>query len=116
MKHKTIATLVALGLACAYTLKAVSAGTPVTFTGEGACAKCLLKEGKECQPTLTVAGEGQNVTYYLKENEATKKLGKQLCTERKKVKVTGTVKPVDGKFELTATKVEIVTEVRPQSQ
>lgn len=116
MKHKTLAALVAIGLACAYSLTADSAGTPVSITGEGACAKCQLKIGNECQITVTVAGEGQDVTYYLKENEETKKLGKRLCSERKQVKATGTIKTADGKFELTPTKVEIVTEVRRESQ
>lgn len=114
MKRRTITALVVMGLACAYSFNAFAAGIPVSITGEGACAKCQLKEGQDCQPTVTIAGEGQNVTYYLKDNEASKKLGKQLCSERKKVKATGTVKPVDGKLELTASKVEIVTEVRPE--
>lgn len=116
MKRRTITALVVMGLACAYTFNAVGAGIPVSLAGEGACAKCQLMEGQDCQLTITVAGEGQNVTYYFKDNEATQKLGKQLCSERKKLKATGTVKPVDGKLELTASKVEIVTEVRPESQ
>jgi hypothetical protein len=108
MKNKLIAALTIGIVAIALAFNAASSGAPVTITGDGACAKCQLKEGKACQPTLTAVEDGKKVTYYLRENAATKEISKQLCTEHKQLKVTGTVQTVDGRFELTPTKVEIV--------
>ena len=108
MKKKLIAILTISGLAFALTINAGPSGAPVTITGDGACAKCQLKEGKTCQPTVTALEDGKKVTYYLRENAATKEISKKLCTEHKQLKVTGTVQSVDGRFEITPTKIEIV--------
>jgi hypothetical protein len=48
------------------------------------------------------------VTYHLTQNEVTKAFAKHLCAEKQKVKATGTVKTVNGKQELTPTKIELV--------
>jgi len=82
-------------------------GKEVTITGEGQCAKCILKEADACQHTITTEEGGRQVTYYLAQNDVAKEFGNQLCKEKKKIKVTGTVKTVGGKQELTATKMEL---------
>ncbi len=79
-----------------------------TITGEGKCAKCALKETKSCQNAIQVKEGGKTVTYYLVQNDVSKKFHENICKETRKVKATGTVKKVDGKLELTPTKIELV--------
>ncbi len=79
-----------------------------TITGEGQCAKCSLKETKECQNAIKVKTGDKTVTYYLVQNDVAKKFHKSICQSTEKVTATGTVKEVDGKHEFTATKIELV--------
>ena len=108
MKNTILAALAIAGLALALPLRAVNAEAEKTVTGEGACGKCILKEAAACQIEIKVGEGDTKVTYYLTENEITKQFGKKLCTEKQKVKATGTVKTVNGKQELTPTKIELV--------
>jgi RecG-like helicase len=89
---------------------AFAADKEVTITGEGKCGKCALKETKECQNVVQVEQDGKKMTYYLVQNDVAKKFHPEVCTETKKVKVIGTVKEVDGKQQLTASKIELVKE------
>ena len=82
----------------------------VTITGEGKCAKCALKEGDKCQNVIQAKENGKTVTYYLAKNEVSNEFHSNICKEAKKVKATGSVKEVDGKKELTATKIELAKE------
>jgi hypothetical protein len=78
-----------------------------TLTGEAKCAKCSLKEADKCQTVLQVEGkDGKKVNYYLVANDVAKKFHGEVCQATKKVAITGTVKKVEGKNELTATKIE----------
>ena len=79
----------------------------ITVTGEGKCAKCVLKETEKCQNAIQTTKDGKAVTYYVVQNEVSKKFNENLCTEGKKVTATGTVKEVGGKKEFTATKIEL---------
>lgn len=81
----------------------------VTITGDGQCAKCILKEGDKCQNVIQTTENGKKVTYYLADNDVSKNFHEDLCKEAKKVTATGTVKEVDGKKELTVTKIEVAT-------
>lgn len=108
MRTKLIALLTMGGLAFTLAANAGPSGATVTITGDGACAKCQLKQGKACEATVTAVEGGKKVTYYLRENDASKEISKQLCSDRKQLKVSGTVQTVDGRFELTPTRVEIV--------
>lgn len=107
MKNKIMALLAVSGLLVTLHGRAVVADSTKTITGDGACAKCILQETKECQLTITVEEGGKKVTYYLTQNNVAKDFGNQLCAEKKKVKATGTVKTVDGKHTLVATKLEL---------
>lgn len=78
-----------------------------TITGEGKCAKCALKEGDKCQNVIQVEKKGKKTTYYLTQNDLSKKFHEYLCKESKKVTATGTVKTVEGKKEFTATKLAL---------
>ena len=80
----------------------------VTITGEGKCAKCMLKEGDKHQTVIETMEAGQPVKYYLADNEVAKKIN--VCQEAKKLTATGIVKEVDGKKVLIASKLEVVKE------
>jgi hypothetical protein len=80
----------------------------VEIKGEAKCAKCMLKEGDECQTVIeTKDKDGKTVKYYLAENKVAKDFHENVCTEAKKVKATGTVKEVAGKKQLTLSKIEL---------
>jgi hypothetical protein len=79
----------------------------VTITGEGKCAKCALHETDKCQNVIQVAKKHKTVTYYLVQNDISKNFHENLCKEPKKVTASGSVKTVDGKKELTVTKIEL---------
>jgi hypothetical protein len=79
-----------------------------TITGEGKCAKCALHETDKCQNALQVQKDGKTVTYYLVQNDVSKNFHDNICKESKKITVTGTVAEVDGKQQITPTKIEAV--------
>ena len=89
---------------------AADEGRKVTITGTGKCAKCALHETDSCQNVIVTEKNGKTVTYYLTKNDISKDFHSNLCKEPKKVKATGTVKEVDGKKELTATKITLAEE------
>jgi RecG-like helicase len=111
-----IATLVVLSLATPTfgadaDKKEGKEGRERTITGEGKCAKCSLKEADKCQNVIEVESKkGGKVKYYVVDNDMAKEFHKNICKENKKVTATGTVKTVDGKREITVTKIEVVKE------
>jgi len=82
-------------------------GKEVTITGEAKCAKCALKVADKCQTVVQVEKKGKTVNYYLADNEVAKGFHESVCSGSKKVTVTGTVKRVNGKRELAATKIDL---------
>src|SRR5438445_13389259 len=108
-KSLAVAAVMAL-LFGATTLRSVAADKAVTITGEGKCAKCALKETKECQNVIQTEKDGKKLNYYLVANDVSKEFHGKLCKESKKVTATGTVKEVDGKLELTLTKIELAAQ------
>ena len=107
MKKSLITLLAITGLAWSLSSSAY-AGEEKTLTGEAKCAKCILKQTDSCQNAVQVKENGKTITYLLAKNDVSKKFHENVCTESKKVKVTGTVKEVAGKFELTPTKIDLV--------
>lgn len=90
---------------------AAEKGKEVTIKGEGKCAKCALHETDECQNVIeTKNKEGKKVTYYLAKNDASKEFHGKICKAPAKVTAHGTVKEVDGKQELTVSKIELAKE------
>lgn len=88
---------------------AAEAGKEKTITGEAKCAKCALKETDKCQTVIQVENKkGKKINYYLTANDVSKAFHENVCKDTKKVTATGTVKKVDGKIELTASKIELV--------
>jgi len=78
----------------------------VTLTGDCMCGKCSLHETEKCQNVLETTVEGKKVKYYLKGKES-KAFHSNVCSETKKVTVTGTVKEVEGKKQIEVTKIEL---------
>jgi len=77
-----------------------------TIKGEAKCAKCMLKEGDKCQTVIETKEKGETVKYYVVDNDTAKNFHENVCHATKKVIATGTVKTVDGKKMLTASKIE----------
>jgi len=102
-----ITTLTGL-LLLAFTTPALAKSKEVTVTGEAKCAKCMLKETSSCQNAIEVKKGDKTTVYYLAPNEVSKSFHDNVCKEAKQVTATGTVKKVDGKMELTATKIDLV--------
>jgi hypothetical protein len=78
-----------------------------TLTGTGECAKCSLKETKECQMAVTTK---DGTKYLVENNDVSKKYHKNICTDKKDVEITGTVSEKDGKKVIAATKIETAKE------
>jgi len=110
MKRTSISIISALAAVVALALAspAFADDQPVTITGEGMCAKCALHETPKCQTVVQVDKDGKKVNYYLKQNAVSKDFHDNICQETKKVTATGTVKEVDGKMVMTASKIELV--------
>jgi hypothetical protein len=83
-----------------------------TIKGTAECAKCTLKETKQCQTAVKVEEGGKTVTYYLEQNAEAKKFHKNICPagSNKKVTVKGDAKEVDGKMVMAPETIEIVEE------
>jgi predicted nucleotidyltransferase len=96
------------GLIIALAVPSLAAeGKEVTIKGEGKCAKCSLKETDSCQNVIQTKEGGKTVTYYLAKNDLSKEFHSNICKEAKKVTAKGTVKEVDGKKELTVSKIDL---------
>lgn len=83
-----------------------------TIKGTACCAKCTLKETKQCQTAVKVEEGGKTVTYYLVQNGVAKKFHKNICPagSKKEVKVTGDAEKKDGKNVLKPESIEVVEE------
>ena len=79
----------------------------VTITGEGKCAKCEMHEADKCQNVIVTEKNGKKETYYLAQNDKSKEFHEKICKAPAKVTATGTVKEVDGKKELTVSKIDL---------
>lgn len=110
MKNTIMALLALGGLVLAMQVSQAVADPEKTITGDGACAKCILKEATECQLTITTEAGGKKAVYYLAQNSVAKEFGNRLCAEKKRITATGTVKTVDGKQVLTPAKIELAKE------
>jgi len=108
MKNKIAVLAGMAALALVFTTSAFAQDKEVTVTGEGKCAKCLLKQADACQNVIEARGEdGKKVTYWVAKNDISDNFHEDLCKSAKKVTATGTVKEEDGKKVLTVTKIEL---------
>src|SRR5580704_1145400 len=110
--NKAVIAMLAGLFLVALTVPAIAADTEKTITGTGKCAKCDLHKTDACQNVVEVTRKnGKVVDYYIADNDVSKDFHKNVCKENKKVAVTGVVKKGDdGKMEITASKIEIITD------
>lgn len=87
---------------------ALAAEKEVTLVGAGQCAKCSLGQTKECQTALVVKQDGKEQVYLLAKNDVSDKFHDEVCSDTKQISVTGVVKEVEGKKEITASHIELV--------
>lgn len=104
---KTLLTLSVTGLFL-LSATAFAADKEKTVTGEGQCAKCSLKKADACQNVIVAKEGGKEVTYYLVQNDVSKKFHKNVCQAKHEVKAKGSVKEVNGKLELTVSEIDLV--------
>jgi len=107
MTNKLIPAVAVIALTMGLSSTAFGKEKEMTITGEGQCAKCALHESKSCQNTITVDEHGKKVTYYLTQNKVSKDFHDHICKSPAKVTATGEVKDVNGKMELTPTKIAL---------
>jgi len=103
MKKLALVYLVALGFAG---LSTSAHADNVTVTGEGACAKCVLKLTTKCQNAITVTkDDGKKEVILLEHNGVSKDFHDTICLNKAKVKAEGTLAEKDGEKVLTPTKI-----------
>jgi hypothetical protein len=107
MKKYLTVLLTISALALALSTSHAATESDKTITGDGACAKCVLKESEKCQATITTEADGKKVAYYVTPNNVAKEFGDKLCAEKKKVTATGKVTTANGKQMLLASKIEL---------
>jgi hypothetical protein len=94
-----------LAVAAMAALSTAAFAKEVTLTGEGKCLKCALKKADKCQNVVEVKDGDKTATYKLT-GDVSKGFHKEICSETKKIKVTGTLDKEHG--ELAVTKIEEV--------
>ena len=97
-------TLLTAAIAALCILPALAAEK--TIKGEAMCAKCELKEAKECQAAIRVKEGKKTVVYYAEQNQVAKDFHSKICSATVPVKAHGEVKEVDGKKHITLAKIE----------
>ena len=108
MKRTSFLLAGAIGLfMLALVMPAQAEDKEITITGEAKCGKCALKETEKCQNEIQVEKDGKKTTYYLVQNDVSKKFHENVCQAAKKTTATGTSKKVDGKLQFTATKIDL---------
>ena len=79
----------------------------VTLKGTILCAKCALKETKECTTAIVVKEGEKKLTYYFKDKGVKEGYHEEVCGgDRKEGSVTGTVLEKVGKKWISPKKVE----------
>jgi hypothetical protein len=107
MKNAKLLFVAVTSLLLFATASPARADEETKISGEAKCAKCALKQADKCQTVIESEKDGKKVSYYLADNDVAKKFHKNVCQEAKKVTAVGTVKEVDGKQQLTVTKIEL---------
>jgi len=89
----------AIGALALSTSMAYAADT--TLVGMGKCEN-------NHRTALEVEANGKTTVYHLVPNDVSKAIHAKICPKAAKLKVTGEVQEVDGKMQLTATKIEVL--------
>ncbi len=108
MKSKLSAVAGLAALVFAFnTTQALAKDKEVTLKGDAKCAMCQLHEGSACQTVIQTQKHGKTETYYVVENAVSKNFHEDVCHQTQKVVAKGTVHSVDGKQQLTLTKIQL---------
>ncbi len=70
----------------------------VTISGKGVCAKCELGETDSCHNAIQVEKDGKTVTYYLEQNDVSKKFHGNVCSSPTDAMAVGVVAEENGKM------------------
>jgi hypothetical protein len=89
-------------------LQADDKGKEVTLKGTILCAKCELKQTKQCTNAIRVKEKGKEVIYYFDDTGAKEKYHKNICRETKEGMITGIVSMKDGKNYIKPKNAEAV--------
>jgi hypothetical protein len=101
---KILLTLVCLlGLVLSFPPGVQAETAEVTLSGTGCCAKCKLKQADACQNAL----KSGDTLYLLEHNAVSKAFHKNLCSGTANITAVGSVKEVDGKKILVASKISL---------
>jgi hypothetical protein len=98
MKMKWLKSLVAISLIAG---TAMAFAAKETITGLAKCAKPHLT-------VIEVKEGGKTINYHLAQNEVSKEFHSKICSKPTQIKASGDVEEVDGKWMMTATKLEVV--------
>jgi hypothetical protein len=79
-----------------------------TIQGEGLCARCELKESKQCQTAIRVREDKRRVVYYAEDNRVARDFQAKACESVKPVTATGTVRERGGKLLITLKEIEMI--------
>ena len=103
MKKTLLALACAMALVVGYQSSVFADSVEVTLSGTGSCAKCKLKQTDACQNAL----KSGDPLYLLEHNAVSKAFHKNLCSGTANITAVGSVKDVEGKKVLVATKISL---------
>lgn len=83
----------------------------VTIAGKGVCAKCELGETSTCHNAIQVEKDGKTVTYYLEQNDVSKKFHKNVCSSPTSAMAIGVVAEEKGKMIMIPVKAAETVEL-----
>ena len=109
MQKLLISIVAVAALAFVTTNSRAEGGKEITIKGKGMCAKCCLKEGDSCQNVVQTEKDGKKTSYYLVENDVSKQFHDNICKKVQPVVVVGVCKKVDGKLQVTASKIDLAS-------
>jgi hypothetical protein len=107
MKNAKLLFVAVTGLLLLGRTSPALADEEIKISGEASCAKCVLKQADKCQIVIEAEKDGKKVSYYVVDNAVAKQFHNNVSQQAKKVTAVGTVKEVDGKQQLTASKIEL---------
>ncbi len=107
MKKTLLALACAMALVMGYQSSVFADSVEVTLSGTGSCAKCKLKQTDACQNAL----KSGDTLYLLEHNAVSKAFHKNLCSGTANITAVGSVKDVEGKKVLVATKISLAGDV-----
>jgi len=96
-----------MALVVGYQSSVFADSVEVTLSGTGSCAKCKLKQTDACQNAL----KSGDTLYLLEHNAVSKAFHKNLCSGTANITAVGSVKDVEGKKVLVATKISLAGDV-----